>query len=127
MKKKKIIYLVLMAFLLGCAGTQTAKDQFLTTSYQALTVMDTSYDAIWGSFVKLYKDGLVKEETFLEGRELALNYYGKWMQAALCLQNYAKGTSNKQEFEFLKTITEGALKSLKEYLAKQSGGVKPII
>jgi len=118
---------ILVLVLVGCGATQPAKDPFLTNAYRALSAMDTTYDVAWGSFVKLYKDGLVKEETFQAGRKLANDYFAKWTDAAQYLKKYAAGEVPAGGFDLLQVLVNKSLEELKNYLKEKSGGIKPII
>jgi len=127
---KVSVMMLALFFLVGCAGMQTTKppdDPFLTGSYRSLATLDTAYDTAWGGFVQLYKDGLVKEETFQAGRKLALDYFDKWTKASKYLLKYAKGEAGEGGFDALKDLANEALKAMKDYLKEKSGGVKPII
>ena len=116
-----------LLFITGCGGVQTIKDPIGTSAYQSLSTMNTAYDLAWGGFVQLYKDGLVKEETFQAGRTLANKYFDVWTKAAKALRDYKAGTVPGNEVEALKALAEMALSELKSYLKEKSGGIKPII
>ena len=117
-----------MIFLVGCAiNAQAPKDPFLTGAYRSLSAMDTAYDVSWGGFVQLYKDGLVKEETFQLGKKLANDYFVKWTDAAIYLKKYSMGEVDQGGYDLLKGLADEALKAMKDYLKEKSGGLKPII
>src|SRR4030043_1241832 len=122
MKKKAsllvIVGILSFVFLVGCPA-QIPKDPFLTSSYRALSAMDTTYDAVWSSFVKLYKDGLVKEETFQKGRILANDYFNRWTAAAKYLKRYAAGELGQDGYAALINLANVSLDELKKHLVEK--------
>jgi len=108
--------------LQGCAGTgEPIKDPILTNAYRTLNGLDTAYDIAWGSFVQLYKDGLVKGETMTSAQAMAWKYYNAWSKAAKTLKAYAAGTASPDQLQAALDLARAGLDELKAYLKEQAG------
>jgi len=129
MKKGKIILVaILTIFVMGCATTgEPIKDPILTNAYRTLQSLDIAYDTAWGAFVQLYKDGLVKEETYQAGRKLAWTYYNNWIKAAEKLNKYVAGELSVTDLNSAVDLARAGLDGLKKYLKEQAGDKLKVI
>lgn len=140
MKRNVVIFTMLIfmiAVIAGCAttGTQqramTEKEIYSAGIYKTLAGMDAFYETNFTIFVEMYKQGLVKEETFKTGYVFAQKYFTYWAKAMDGMMKFEQGGADQ-------TIVDAIMKELKlsmgdlekflaDELAKRGKPIKPII
>ena len=127
-----VLYLVLTLFLFfsacgwtnikqGPTAIQDPESPPLQTpfgkeAYNLLATEAEIYNAAWLSFKDLYKAGLVSEADFQAGKDLARDFYKKYIRAVDLVIAYEKGTMNQGYVQSSVDLALSANKILQEFL-----------
>jgi len=120
-----ILVLFLCISLGGCAtgppaakqpGDVSLKTPFAKEAYKVLAVEVEVYNAAWLAFKDLNDAGLVPEEDFQKGKDLARNFYKQYTRAVDVVLAYEKGTGSQGEAKSAVDLALAANKMLQEYL-----------
>lgn len=119
---------VLLFFLPSCAGTvgpgaaiqnpesPPLKTPFAREAYRALAAEVEIYNAAWLSFKDLHGAGIVKDDDFEKGKDLARKFYKNYIRAVDLVLAYEKGTVAQGEAKSAVDLVLSANKILQKFL-----------
>ncbi len=128
MKKRPCLTItfILIVVLAACGGLQNVKDPFAAQAYRTLSTSYAAYDSLWGAFVAMNKQGLIKAETFAEGQRLARIFFNDWKKATQAMIDYEQSKITHLDADAKVKFAQAGLAELTKYLQTQ-GALKPIL